>query len=195
MRRPRVICELNTYLGILLKAGLRSGEEGDQGPILLERVQEIEQEGPGLSAFFLHLHRVVPEKRAARAEAFLEASGDVEAGQRLEVRHPPLWVSCTYLAGVRGRSQEEEAEMIAALLRTLHDHPLLAPEHLPSIRGLEYADRYPLELMGLEEGWRELGLAWPRLTVAFRVTVPIPSALLDPLERVLDREIHLQELP
>ncbi len=195
MRRPRVICELNTYLGILLRAGLRSGDEGDQGPILLENIQEIEREGPALPGFFLHLYQLVPERRALRSDAVLEPADNVQVGHRLEVRHPPLWVSCRYLSGVRGRSREEEAEMIAALLRTLHDHPVLTAEHLPSLRSFASADRIPLELIEGRGSWRDLGLSRPRLTVAFQASVPIPSALVDPLERVLDRRIDLQELP
>ncbi len=197
MRRPRVICELSTYLGILLKAGLRSGAEGDPGVFLLEGPQEIEREGPA-PAFFLHLHRVIPDRRAPRAGAFAETASEAQAGLRLEYRHPPLWTACRYLVGVKGRGQEEEGEMVAAALRTLNDHPVVSVEHLPSLRGSPFADRFPLELSeGLrdEEGWRAVGLTRARITVSFQVTVPIPSALSDPLERVLDREIRIQELP
>ena len=111
------------------------------------------------------------------------------------MRHPPLWVSCRYLAAIRGRTSDEEAEMVAALLRTLHDHPVVSPEHLPSVRTASYADRYPIEMADDRESWREAGLTVPRLAVSFRITVPVPSALSDPFERVLDREIRIGEMP
>jgi uncharacterized protein DUF4255 len=203
LRRPRVICELSTYLGILLKAGLRSGAEGDPGVFLLEHPQEIEREGPSPS-FFLHLHRVLPDRRAPRAGSIVEAASDAQPGLRLEYRHPPLWISCRYLLGMKGRGPEEEAEMVAAALRTLMDHPVVSLEHLPSLRGWAprapgagHADRFPLEIVEgsrEEEGWRAAGLVRARITVSFQVTVPIPSALSEPLERVLDREIRIQEL-
>ena len=193
MRRPRVFWELGTYLGILIRAGLRSGVDGDQGPMLLESPRDIEGEGPA-SMFFLEMYRVAPEKRASRATALAESMGEAREGLRLEMRHPPLWVACRYLVAVRGKSREDEAEMVAALLRTLNDHPLISSEHLPSVRALGPLDRYPLEILDDREAWREAGLSRPRLSIAFQVIVPIHSALSDPVDRVLDREIRVEEM-
>ncbi len=193
MRRPRVICELSAYLGILLRAGLRSGDEGDPGPVLLDGPRDLEGDGPAPS-FFLRLIRVVPDRRPPAIASPLEST-DPSHGPRHEVRRPPLWVSCRYLTAVRGRTSDEEAEMLAAILRTIHDHPVVSPEHLPSVRPWSYADRFPVELVEEREGWRAAGLGAPRITLAFQATVPIPSALAEPVERVLDREIRIEEMP
>jgi hypothetical protein len=193
LRRPKVIGELSTYLGILLRSGMRSGDEGDQGPIQLGAAKDIEGDGP-TPAFFLHLARVVPDRRPAAPMSMVE-SGEAAHAIRREIRHPPLWVTCRYIVGVRGRNAEEDAELIAAALRALHDHRAVSPEHLPSIRQTAYSDRFPLDLVDPGDGCREAGLELPRPVAAFHVTVPIPSALSDPFERVLDREIRLEELP
>ena len=193
MKRPRVICELSGYLSILLRSGFRFGEENEPGVRLLASPAEIEKEGPA-PAFFLELYHVAPDHRALRASSIHEKLEESRDSPRGEVERPPLWVACRYQSGVRGRSREEEQEMIAALLRTLHDHPLLTAEHLPSLRGLGGVNRFPLEIIEEREGWRHLGLVRPRLLISFQVLVPIPSAITEPLQRVFEREIHLEEL-
>jgi hypothetical protein len=192
VNRPRVICELSAYLAVLIRNGLR-GEEGEAETSLLESAADIEREGPS-PAFFVHLYAIVPDRRIPRASAVYETADEAGGGQRLEIRRPPLWVACRYLVGVRGRSREEEEEMLAALLRTLHDHPTVSPEHLSSIRGEGAVDRIPLELIEERESWLAAGLLRPRPMIAVQATVPIFSAMSDPLQRVLNREIRLEDL-
>jgi len=194
VRRPRTICELSAYLAILLRSGLRSGEENDPGVFLLESPADVEREGPS-PAIFLQLYSIGLDRRAPRAAAVVEAADEGREGMRVEVRRPPLWTLCRYLVGMRGRSREEEEEMAAAFLRTLHDHPVLTQENLPSLRGSGAAERYPLEVIEEREGWRLVGLSRPRLLFAFQASIPILSALADPFRHVLDREIQLEELP
>ena len=193
MRRPRVIVELASYIGILLRSGLR-GDEGDAGLALLENVGDLEGQGP-TPAVFLCLYRVEPERRVPSPWTIGEGGDASGSGIRLDLRRPPLWVGCRFLVAVRGRGAAEEAELISAAYRTLHDHSAISSEHLASIRDLAYADRYPVEILDEREAWREAGLSRPRLSVTFRVVVPIPSALADPLDRVLEREITIEEMP
>jgi hypothetical protein len=192
VKRPRVIGELRSYLGILLRAGLRSDEK-DPGAVFLETAGDLERDGP-TPAFFVGLYRIAPDRRPAASTAIVE-SADEASGLRLEARRPPLWVACRFLFAVRGRSIEEELELIAAGLRTIHDHPLIAPEHIPSLRGQWAADRYPLDLIEDRDAWREAGLARPRPAVSCQAIIPIPSALSEPVERILDREIRIGERP
>ena len=192
VNRPRVICDLSAYLAVLIRSGLR-GDENEAEVFQLESAADIEREGPS-PAFFLHLYGITPDRRAPRASTVFESADEAPEGHRLEVRRPPLWVACRYLVGVSGRSREEEEEMLAAIFRTLHDHPTLAPEHLPSIRGAVDVDRFPLELIEERESWLAAGLLRPRPMVALQASVPIVSAMSDPFQRILNREIRLEEL-
>ena len=85
--------------------------------------------------------------------------------------------------------------MLAAVFRTLHDHPTVSPEHLPSVGQAAGVDRFPIELIEERESWLAAGLLRPRPMVAFQASVPILSAMSDPLHRVLNREIRIGAFP
>ena len=190
--RARIICELSAYLAMLIRSGLRGGASEAEAAHL-ESAPDIERDGPS-PAFFVHLYAIVPDRRVPRASAVFETADETGEGQRLEVRRPPLWVACRYLAGVRGRNREEEEEMLATVLRTLHDHPSASAEQLPSIRGDASVDRIPLELIEERESWLAAGLLRPRPMIAIQASVPILSSMSDPLQRVLNREIRVEDL-
>jgi hypothetical protein len=52
---------------------------------------------------------------------------------------------------------------------------------------------FPLALLDEGEGWRELGLGEHHLTVAFEVTLCIPSERSEVVERVLERDLRFEE--
>lgn len=63
-----------------------------------------------------------------------------------------------------------------------------------STRGAEAsATAFPLRLLDEGEGWRELGLGEHHLTISFEVTACILSERTEAVERVLDRDVHLEE--
>jgi len=207
LNRPRVICELSAHLAVLLRAGLRSEDDGEVSVVTLESASEIDREGPA-PAFFLQLQGIAPDRRAGPCSLLPETGEDSSEGIRERLRRPPLWVSCRYAAGVRGRNREEEEEMLAAVLRILHDHPIVSAEHLPSLRGTGGprecgpalarggswdAGGFPIDLRPDPENWLEVGLQRPRPLISFEVSVPIPSALTEPLSRVLQREVRIWE--
>ncbi len=207
MNRPRVICELSAHLAVLLRAGLRAEDDGEVAVVALESAAEIDREGPA-PAFFLQLQRIAPDRRAGQRALVAETGEDAVEGIRERLRRPPLWVSCRYAAGVRGRNREEDEEMLAAILRILHDHPVLSAEHLPSLRGMGAPREggpalargrswevggFRIDLVPESENWIEVGLQKPRPLISFEVSVPIPSALTEPLSRVLQREVRVRE--
>ncbi len=54
------------------------------------------------------------------------------------------------------------------------------------------ANAYPITLLDEGEGWRELGLAEHHLTISFEVTLCIPSERAEVVDRVLERDLHLE---
>jgi hypothetical protein len=137
------------------------------------------------------------------------------------LRFPALWVRVRYVLLAAGGGIEDQLGAIAAALRTLHDTPTVSlgvagesespqPGEDSSNRGtLEARKRllseeearqqeleegsYPLRLVEDAEGWRELGLPEHALTIAFEVTLPIPSARTETLPRVIERELQVEE--
>jgi hypothetical protein len=59
--------------------------------------------------------------------------------------------------------------------------------------GAPEAEAYPLRLVDEAEGWKELGLKEHVLTTAFEVTIPIPSERSEVVDRVIERELRVEE--
>jgi hypothetical protein len=71
--------------------------------------------------------------------------------------------------------------------------PSLAPGGTSDAGADPGADAFPVTLLDEGEGWRELGLAEHHLTISFEVTLCIPSERAEVVERVLERDLHLEE--
>jgi hypothetical protein len=54
---------------------------------------------------------------------------------------------------------------------------------------------FPLRILEDCEGWRELGLSEHRLTISFEVTIPLASERSEPVERIFERELEIEEGP
>jgi len=52
---------------------------------------------------------------------------------------------------------------------------------------------FPLRILEDCEGWRDLGLSEHRLTVSFEVTIPLASERTEPVERIFERELEIEE--
>jgi hypothetical protein len=153
----------------------------------------------------------VSRKRLPLGPTFEESPQGFE-GQHF--RWPALPAAAHYVFFLAGGSLEEQLTAIAAALQTLHDHRLLefAPAGEPGAAAGEPAPaaafgpsgeygpagesdvwRCPLAIVDEEEGWRELGLPEHRLTIAFEVTVVIPSARIEAVARVGERRVQVEE--
>jgi hypothetical protein len=113
-----------------------------------------------------------------------------DGGERL--RWDPLWVRVRYAFLVAGGALEAQLGAVEGALRTLHDHAAVPA----SVLGLEPGSEepsYPLRQVDDPEAWRELGLTEHRLLILFETTVPIESWRLEPIERLLDREVVIEE--
>lgn len=55
------------------------------------------------------------------------------------------------------------------------------------------ADGFPLRLVDDGEGWKDLGLKEHVLTISLEVTIPIASERTEIVERVVDREVRVEE--
>ena len=84
---------------------------------------------------------------------------------------------------------------VEGALRTLHDHPVIVAggEEIGASGVDEGEAGFPLRIVEDSGGWRELGLTEHRLLIAFEVTVPVSSGRTEPVERVLGREVRLEE--
>ena len=206
--RPRIFYELSRHLAILLEKGLRGGPESARIPVFLcHPLDPLEAQGPQGShgpggareelgahtAGILYPVRFSPEARYRQAGMTLEPPG---AGQpRDRLRFPGLWVRVRYVFLVAGGSMEDQLEALAAALRTLHDGSVV---EVPAVAGegesgAAEGGTYPLRIVEDPEGWRELGLAEHRWTVSFEVTVPIASSRAEEVDRILEREVRLEE--
>ena len=156
--------------------------------------------------------RIVPEPLYRQIGLSLESEGREGSGKEL-LRRPGLWVRVRYAFLVSGGSLEDQLGAMEAALRTLHDHPLVSFKNfkgtssegeesdLRDLPGDAHGDEagepaegwaFPLRIVDDPEGWRDLGLSEHRLTLVFEVTVTLPSSRADVVERVLDRDVQLE---
>lgn len=203
--RPRILYELSRRLAILLEESLRGGAVGRIPVFLchpldpLESRDDLESNAAGI----LYPVRVTPDTRLRRSGVEWEP-GTLRQPQEA-CRWQSLWVRVRYVFLVAGGSLELELEALAAALRALHDHSAITldadivdgdtearatgnvPEGQP--RSEELA--FPLAIIDAPESWRELGLPDHRRVVTFEVTVPIRSARVETVARVLERELKV----
>lgn len=159
--------------------------------------------------------RIVPEPLYRQVGLSLETGGlESVAGRKELLRRPGLWVRVRYAFLVSGGSLEDQLGAMEAALSTLHDHPCItlkgsssgieddnlaagaAEATMPVNEGDLPPDEggtFPLRIVEDPEGWRELGLSEHRLTISFEVALAIPSFWAEAVERVLDREVSLEE--
>jgi hypothetical protein len=161
--------------------------------------------------------RIFPEPIYRQIGLSLESEGRQGTGKEL-LRKPGLWVRVRYAFLVSGGSMEDQLGAMEAALRTLNDHPLVSLKESPSSSGepdlpaehqgglqgagllegsLAVEDPaeggvFPLRIVDDPEGWRDLGLSEHRLTLSFEVTVLLPSSRAERVERVLDRDVRLE---
>ncbi len=205
----RILHELSREVALLLESGLR-GEEGRRIPVFLCHPLDPfeERRDPEEGTFgILYMTRVVPD-RSLRQNA-IDGGSPFDVTLEPRLRCPPLWVRARYVFLVAGGDVEHQLVAVASALQTLHDHQCVClpagedaagdPESLVGDPegGRSPADGVvcPLRLVDDGEGWRELGLPEHRLTLAFDVTCPIPSSPLEPVERIQERGLSIEESP
>ena len=139
----------------------------------------------------LYPFRVGPDARFRRPGLAIEPA---DAGERL--RWNPLWLRVRYAFLVAGGALESQLGAVEDALRTIHDHAAVPATVLGLPAGThpdEEEASYPLRIVEDTEAWRELGLTEHRLLILFEVTVPIESWRSEPFERILDREVVIEE--
>jgi len=198
--RPRILYELSRRLAILLEEGMRGDPGSPRVPVFLchplDPVDAGEETGAH-TAGILYPVGISPEARYRQQGYTLETA--LERGAREGLRRKSLWVRVRYLFLVAGGSMEVQLEALAAALRTLHDHPtvdlqpILADTDSQAPPEAGEHGSFPLTIIDAPEGWRELGLQDHRVTIGFEVAAPIASGVLEPVERVLERAVRLDE--
>jgi hypothetical protein len=200
--RPRILYELSRHLAILLEEGMRggTGEGGSQGRIpvfLCHPLDPIQAEDPrredlaAHTAGILYPVRVIPEPRYRQVGPSLEPARQGQFRDRF--RRPSLWLRARFVFLVAGGTLEMQLEAIAASLRTLHDAASIElPEWDESGEPAE-GGVLPLRIVEDSEGWRELGLTDHRLSITFEVAFSIRSARVEEVDRVLEREVTLED--
>jgi hypothetical protein len=196
----RVLHELSRHLASLLEEGLAGpaappatapGRAAPREGVRVYLGHPLDPfEGEDLSARtlgILYPFRISPEPRFRRPGLTIEA---VDGAEKL--RWDPLWVRVRFAFLVAGGALEAQLAAVEAALRTLHDHAAVPATALGLDPGPEEPS-YPLRLVDDADAWRELGLTEHRLLILFEATVPIESWRLDPLERLLDREVVIEE--
>src|SRR5262245_53183664 len=200
----RILHELSRHVASLLEEGLeeKSARPAGEGPAGRAPAAGRERtrvyvahpldpfEGEDLAARtigILYPFRVSPDPRFRRPGMAIEPAS---SGERW--RWHPLWVRTRFAFLVAGGALEAQLGAVESALRTLHDHAAVPASALGLDPG-EEEPLYPLRLVDDPEAWRELGLAEHLLLSLFEVTVPIESDRSEPLERVLDREVIIEE--
>ncbi len=209
----RILHELSQEVVILLETGLR-GDDGRQIPIFFCHPLDPfgDQHDPTEGTFgILYMTSIVPDLNL-RQNGIECGSGLLDATIQPRLSRPPLWVRVRYVFLVAGGDAEQQLVALASALQTLHDHQCV---RLPAggdagggsedLRPDEPDGRFgggnstagdvvcPLGLVGDGEGWRELGLQEHRLTLAFEVACPIPSAPMEPVDRIQERGLSIEE--
>jgi hypothetical protein len=189
-----VLHEVSLRLVSLLEEGAIAGG-GRKVPVLLCHPLDPLEDDSSLASGtvgILYPVSIAPEPRFRRPGMRVEgAFGGV--GECL--RADPLWVRVRYAFLVAGGPLADQLGAVESALRTLHDHPVLAPagDEAGAGEGDEGEAGLPLRIVEDAGGWRELGLTEHRLLIAFEATVPVASARTAAVERVLGREVRLEE--
>ena len=208
----RILYELSQEVAILLETGLR-GDDGRQIPVLFCHPLDPfgDQHEPVEGTFgILYMTRIVPDLNLRQNG--IEGGSVLDATIQPRLCRPPLWVRARYVFLVAGGDAEQQLVALASALQTLHDHQSVrmpaggdAGGESEDLRPDEPDGRFggdksttgdvvcPLGLVGDGEGWRELGLQEHRLTLAFEVTCPIPSAPMEPVDRIQERGLSIEE--
>ncbi len=208
----RILHELSQEVAILLETGL-SGDDGRQIPVFFCHPLDPfgDRHDPVEGTFgILYMTRIVPDLNLRQNG--IEGGSVLDATIQPRLSRPPLWVRVRYVFLVAGGDAEQQLVALASALQTLHDHQCV---RLPAggdagggsadLRPDEPDGRFgggnltagdvvcPLGLVGDGEGWRELGLQEHRLTLAFEVACPIPSAPMEPVDRIQERGLSIEE--
>lgn len=153
--------------------------------------------------------------RVAAARPRVEGSTAARPGERL--RFPGVWVEIRYLFLASGGRLDEQLALLESALRAFHDTPYLraadsGDSSLPgetiggesatiggepdsgSSVGSPSSTGFPLRVADATSAWQELGLPEHRLAVGCEVTVELPSARTEPVDRTLERAIDVREV-
>jgi len=184
--------EVSRRLAALLEEAMSAG--GRKVPVFLCHPLDPLEDDASLASGtvgILYPTSITPEPRFRRPGMRVEgAIGGL--GERL--RGDPLWVRVRYVFLVAGGPLAGQLGAVEGALRTLHDHPILVAGEEAAASGDDGGEAgFPLRIVEDSGGWRELGLTEHRLLIAFEVTVPVASGRTEPVERVLGREVRLEE--
>jgi hypothetical protein len=137
---------------------------------------------------------ITPEPRLRRPGMRIEGT---LAGSTERFRADPLWVRVRYVFLVAGGSLADQLGAVESALGTLHDNPIIAPVGEDADEGgnagEDGEEGLPVRIVEDPGGWRELGLGEHRLLIALEVTLPIASARTAPVERVIARDLEIEE--
>ncbi len=206
--RPRIFHDLSRFLATLLEGGSRGGSDANRLPVYLCHPMDLLQDGQTdaeRASGVLYLCRVSPANQYPQAGLFLGADttrgpGGAPGGGG-HLGKPGIWVRLRYVFLVVGGTLEDELSALAAAFHVLHGHPIVNAKDLgddlsvgrmsEDIPELEI-DAFPLSIVDAPDAWREIGLEEHRLSISFEVTLLLPSAPLQKVEPILERDLSVE---
>ena len=194
--RPGDFYELSRYLALRLEEAIQGGAGESLIPVFLAHPVDIPkaESGQGPRAA-LYLHRIIPSSTYREAGVRIQSAADPALPGR--VSRSALWLELRFVFMIIEATSQEELGAIASAVEFLHSNALLSVEDMEACLAKELSielGELPLELVEDAGLWQELGFSRHHLGVSFKVTLPAVARPGEEVERVVEREISLEQV-